>query len=126
MATLSQVFSLSPPPGVWWANLGPLANFVWSLNCLVFVPLAGLSVWLLRKRETLADGLFVATCVLLTLVGGSAWGLMRYSATMYPVFFALGRLRTKSPPVWGLYVLTAVVMQGVSLVHWLTFRWPGP
>jgi hypothetical protein len=98
-------------------ELGPL-------EVLSFLLVAGLGLWLLRRRETRALGIWGLVSLLPVLLSGTFLSTVRFAAVAFPAFVALGLLGRR-PAVDRLVVATFASGQAILFFFWSRFFWVG-
>ncbi|HVC97111.1 MAG TPA: hypothetical protein VND64_25760 [Pirellulales bacterium] len=93
-----------------------------ELPCLYLI---GATVALLCVRRWWPEAVYVACAAAMSLCCGTLDGVPRYTIALFPVFVVLSGLR-RWPMLWGLYLVTGVVLQVCLLVHFVRFASPPP
>jgi hypothetical protein len=94
------------------------------LEPVAAVLLLAASLALLRQRRA-PEAVFLLAALALSVVGGSFWGLLRYSLPLFPLFTAAAGLR-RWPLVWGIALVTAAMAQTLLLFQYVHSLTPAP
>jgi hypothetical protein len=120
----------------WQIVTGATEHLQWALSQprigsvqVVLEPVAAVlllaaSLALLRQRRA-PEAVYLLSALALSVVGGSFWGLLRFSLPLFPLFTAAAALR-RWPLVWGLALAGSAMAQVLLLFQYVHSLTPAP
>ncbi len=110
----------------WRTLLHPRDFHPWMgpLEALAILLVAGLSAWLLRRKETRALGIWALVSLLPVLLSGTLLSSVRFAAVLFPAFLALGILGRR-PGLDRVVVIGFSFGQATLFFFWARFFWVG-
>jgi len=93
-------------------------------EALALALVAGLSAWLLRRRETRALGIWALVSLVPVLLSGTLLSSIRFAAVIFPAFLALGILGRRAA-FDRVVVIGFSFAQATLFFFWARFFWVG-
>ena len=110
----------------WQTLLHPRDFHPWMgpMEALAILLVAGLSAWLLTRKETRACGIWALVSLVPVLLSGTLLSSVRFASVLFPAFLALGILGRR-PGLDRAAVIGFSFAQATLFFFWARFFWVG-